>query len=169
MPSSPRSIISHNEPASARFDNTADGIKRLVTWIRKTANPEQLSACLEQTGHYGKDISLALHQMNILGLHLVNPRQIKAYGNQKLRRNKSDTADARLIAQFLQSEHNNLLCWKPQTPDNTKITELSRYAESITRDNAKLKTKCEATTNSLVLRSLNRRIKAHQKDDRRHS
>ena len=89
---------------------------------------------------------------------------VKAYGNQKLRRNKSDTADAKLIAQFLKSEQSNLINWEPQPLDNEKITELSRYAESITRDNARLKTKCEATTKPLILRSLKRRIKAQEKE-----
>ena len=132
--------------------------------MKKYSIISQLSACLEQTGHYGKDVSLALYEMNILSLHLVNPRQIKAYGSQKLRRNKSDTADAKLIAQFLQSEQHDLIDWKPKSSDHTKVTELSRYAESMTKDNAKLKTKCEAVTNPLILRSLKRRIKAQEKE-----
>lgn len=157
-------IISASDLTSSRFDNTASGIKKLLTWIKTNSNTDSLSACLEQTGHYGKAVATALHQLNILSLHLVNPRQVKAYGNQKLRRNKSDTADAKLIAQFLKSEQSNLINWEPQPLDNEKVTELSRYAESMTRDNARLKTKCEATTKPLILRSLKRRIKAQEKE-----
>lgn len=157
-------LITLDETPSARFDNTPAGIKTLITWATKLAPPQQLSACLEQTGHYGKLVAKALFEANILSLHLVNPRQIKAYGSQKLRRNKSDTADAKLIAQFLKSEHGDLISWQPQSADNEKVTQLSRYAESMTRDNAKLKTKCEAATCSIVLRSLKKRIIAQEKE-----
>jgi len=157
-------IICPTLTASQRFDNTTTGIKKLVRWLKSIGNPEQISVCLEQTGHYGKPVAKALSALKLCSLHLVNPRQIKAYGNQKLRRNKSDTADARLIAQFLRSEQSELIPWKPQGADNEKLTELSRYAESITKDSARLKTKCEAVSNPAILRSLNRRIKAQDKE-----
>jgi transposase len=157
-------IISPFETFSARFDNTTKGIKQLITWMKKTADPQHLSACLEQTGHYGKAVARALYKMNIIDVYLVNPRRIKAYGDQQLRRNKSDTADAKLIAEFLESKPKKLIAWEPPSIDNEKVTELSRYADSITRDNAKLKTKCEAATNSIVLRSLKRRIKTQEKE-----
>lgn len=157
-------ILTPEVRASERFDNTSKGIKKLATWLKSKANPDQISACLEQTGHYGMAVAKTLHAMDLCSLHLVNPRQIKAYGNQKLRRNKSDTADARLIAEFLKSEQANLMSWSPQSTENEQITELSRYAESITKDNAKLKTKCEAVSNPAILRSLKRRIKAQEKE-----
>ena len=157
-------ILTPDLKASERFDNTSPGIKKLITWLKSKANPDQISACLEQTGHYGKTVAKALYALGLCSLHLVNPRQIKAYGDQKLRRNKSDTADARLIADFLKSAQPTLIAWEPQPIENEQITELSRYAESITKDNAKLKTKCEAVTNPAILRSLKRRIKAQEKE-----
>ena len=42
----------------------------------------------------------------------------------------------------------------PPSIENEKIAELSRYAESLTADTAKLKTKCEAVSNQAILRSL---------------
>ncbi|MBK1884907.1 transposase, partial [Luteolibacter pohnpeiensis] len=88
--------MGHKEPLSERFDNTPKGIASLLQWLAKLAKPAAISACLEQTGHYSIAISKALHQHGLHALFLVNPRRIKAFGNQKLRRNKSDTADARL-------------------------------------------------------------------------
>lgn len=157
-------IISEINIHARRFDNTESGIKTLTRWLTTIAKPEQLSACMEQTGHYGKAAAKALFEMQLRSVHLVNPRRVKAYGHQKLRRNKTDPADAKLIAHFLRAEHYDLLSWKPPHPDNEKVTELSRYADSMTRDNARLKTKCEASTNSTVLRSLKRRIKAQEKE-----
>ena len=157
-------ILTPNHKISNQFDNTSTGIKKLVTWLKSTGNPDQISACLEQTGHYGKAVAKALYALGLCGLYLVNPRKIKAYGEQQLRRNKSDTADARLIAEFLKSAQETLMKWEPQSIDNEQITELSRYAESITKDNAKIKTKCEAVSNPAILRSLKRRIKAQEKE-----
>lgn len=102
-------IISPLEAATNRFDNTTKGIKALISWVKKTAEPQQLSACLEQTGHYAKPVAKALHELDINSLYLVNPRQIKAFGNQQLRRNKSDTADAKLIAEFIEAKPKRLV------------------------------------------------------------
>jgi transposase len=157
-------LLGPDKTDSKRFDNTDRGIEQLLAWLSSLAPPDQLFACLEQTGHYGYLVSKALHALKISAIFLVNPRQIKAFGEQKLRRNKSDTADARLIAQFLKSEHLELRPWTAQSPDHEAITELSRYADSLTRDSARLKTKCEATNAPAVLRSLRRRIKAQGKE-----
>lgn len=157
-------VITDHDTSSSRFDNSEKGIASLLTWLQKLADPSVISACLEQTGHYGIDIAKALHKLQIHTLFLVNPRQIKAFGQQKLRRNKSDTADAKLIARFLQSEHSELRPWQPKPIENERITELSRYTESIVQEVAKLKTKCEAAREPAVLRSLKRRIKAGEKE-----
>ena len=157
-------LITPTETRSQRFENSDSGIQNLLAWLQPLADFAQLAACLEQTGPYGKAVAKALYSAKVSSLHLVNPRRIKAYGEQKLRRNKSDTADAKLIAEFLRSEHHELRTWKPQPADREQITELSRYAQSLTEDNAKLKTTCESVQNKAVLRSLMRRIKTQKKE-----
>lgn len=146
------------------FPNTSEGIAELISWLRSLCSLHALAVCLEQTGHYGFRTSKALYQQQIHHLYLVNPRQIKAFGQQKLRRNKSDTADAKLIARFLQSEYSDLRVWKPKSLENEKVTELSRYCDTIVREVAKLKTKCEAARDPAIQRSLKRRIKTGQKE-----
>ena len=157
-------LLGPDGPSSERFDNTEPGIVKLTHWISTVAVPASTVACLEQTGHYAKPTAKALHDLDLHALHLVNPRQIKAYAHQKLRRNKSDSADARLIAKFVRAEHHDLQSWSPRSPDHEKVAELSRYAESLTSDTARLKTKCEAVSNPPILRSLKRRIKSQEKE-----
>ena len=157
-------IIGPNASIAQRFDNSDRGIQQLIDWLNQQGAPIEITACLEQTGHYGLQIAKALHHLQIHSLFLVNPRQIKAFGQQKLRRNKSDTADAKLIARFLQAEHSDLRSWEPRSIENERITELSRYSESIVREVAKLKTKCEAVREPAILRSLKRRIKIGEKE-----
>ena len=157
-------IIGPDRLSSERFDNTSTGIKSLLKWLKKEAAVAQLSACLEQTGHYGDAIATALHNFQICSLHVVNPYQIKAFGMQKLRRNKSDTADARLIARFLKSEHSELRLWQPRSQQQQRITELSRYADSLTQDTARLKTKLDAQPEKSITASLKRRIKFQENE-----
>ncbi|MGI9242548.1 MAG: IS110 family transposase [Verrucomicrobiales bacterium] len=90
-------LLLPSEPASAKFDNNREGIVELVSWLSKHGQAKGLAACLEQTGHYGRAVASALFELGINALYLVNPRQIKAFANQRLRRNKSDTADAASI------------------------------------------------------------------------
>jgi transposase len=153
-------LIGQCEPIAFRFDNSIEGIEALQNWLRKNAQADLTAACLEQTGHYGIAVSKALFKQNLSSLHLVNPRQIKAFGQQKLRRNKSDTADAKLIAQFLQSEHTDLRAWSPKSIDQEKVTEFTRYSESIVREMAKMKTQLQSVQDSFLKKSLTRRIKS---------
>lgn len=157
-------IISPGRPSSERFDNTSTGVKSLVKWLNKTTPSTQLSACLEQTGHYGDAIATALHRRGINSLHLVNPQRIKSFGQQKLRRNKSDTADAKLIARFLKAEQSELRPWQPRSPQQQRITELSRHADSLTQDAARLKTRLSAEPEKPVVASLGRTIKFLEKE-----
>ena len=157
-------LIGPAETCSECFDNSAAGIRLLTKWLAKAAPGGQLRACLEQTGHYGDAVVTVLHQLHPTGVYLVNPHRIKAFGMQKLRRNKSDTADAKLIARFLKSEHLELLPWQPRSPDQQRITELSRYADSLTQDTARLKTKLEAQPEKTIAASIKRRIRMQEKE-----
>ncbi len=157
-------ILHFESSYSERFDNNEAGITKLTEWLESIADRSHTIACLEQTGAYSKAVASRLVAAQLSRVHVVNPRCIKSYASRKLRRNKSDTADARLIAEFARAEQFDLRPWTPQPPENEEITELSRYAESLTADNARLKTKCEPVTNPLILKSLKRRIKAQEKE-----
>jgi transposase len=157
-------IISPDQPSSERFDNTPIGVKSLLKWISKTAHTDHLSACLEQTGHYGDLTANALFKSKINSLHLVNPQRIKAFGKQKLRRNKSDTADAKLIARFLQAEQQELRPWQPRSEQQQRVTDLSRHADSLTQDAARLKTRLSSKPEKTVAASITRTIKFLEKE-----
>ena len=73
-------IIGPNDPIAQRFDNSDKGIKKLIDWLDQLGAPIEVTACLEQTGHYGFQVAKALHHLQIHSLFLVNPRQIKAFG-----------------------------------------------------------------------------------------
>ena len=157
-------LISPDTSRSERFYNTSQGIKALITWAQSHCPAQDILVCFEQTGHYGKALTKGLLNKKFNWLYIVNPQKIKAFSQRRLRRNKSDSADAKLIAQFIQSEHKELRVFQMQSIAHEQIKELNRYIETLTQDNAQLKTKSQATDNPVILRSLNRRIKAQEKD-----
>ncbi|MFD2257193.1 IS110 family transposase [Luteolibacter algae] len=128
-------------------------------------SPNKPSAGREtELAECGGAIAAALHMRGMNSLHLVNPQWIKSFGQQKLRRNKSDTADAKLIARFLKAEQHELRPWQPRSPQQQRITELSRHADSLTQDAARLKTRLSAEPEKTVVASLERTIKFLEKE-----
>jgi transposase len=157
-------IIGTAEPASERFDNNPTGIKALLKWLAKQTASAPFAACMERTGHYGDAIAEALYQTQPEAIHLVNPQRIKSFGMQKLRRNKSDTADAKLIAKFLQAEIHELRPWEPKSPVARRIEALGRFAESLTQDIARMKTTIQSQSDKLIIATITRQIKSNEKE-----
>jgi len=65
---------------------------------------------MEATGQYGEALAEYLYQQG-WQVSVINPARIKAYANSKLRRNKTDKADAQLIAEYCLREQPSL--WSP--------------------------------------------------------
>jgi len=97
------------------FSNNTVGYGRLSRWLiaQKTRT---VHACLEATGQYGEGVAEYLYGAGH-AVSVVNPVRIKRYGESKLHRNKTDKADAALIAEFCFKENPPL--WKP-LPDSLK-------------------------------------------------
>lgn len=91
------------------FSNQPKGIQHLQNWLA-VQGVEQLHACLEATGQYGDAVAESLYRSGCQ-VSVVNPARIKHYGQSKLHRNKTDKADAALIAEFCQKEKPPL--WAP--------------------------------------------------------
>ena len=104
------------------ISNTSRGYQSLENWL-KTRRVDKVHACLEATGQYGEAVSEYLfergHQVS-----MVNPARIKRYGESKLHRNKTDKADAALIAEFCQKEKPSL--WQPLSPEIKHLRALIR-------------------------------------------
>ena len=62
-------------------------------------------------------------------LSIVNPALIKAFGQSKLRRNKTDKSDAKLIAEFAQSHRP--AAWTPPPASFKDLQALVRRLENL--------------------------------------
>jgi transposase len=108
-----------------QFDNSIAGFKLLQTWLN-ALHGEPVHACLEATGSYGDALALFLHQAGHQ-VSVVNPCRIKGYAQAKLQRNKTDKADARLIADFCVTQKPPL--WLPPSPEVAELQALTRRIE----------------------------------------
>ena len=110
-----------------RFDNRPKGFKLLHGWLM-SLRIEQAHACLEATGTYGEAVAEFLYEKGHR-VSVVNPLRIKSYAKADLQRNKTDTADARTIADFwLVKDPDD---WHP-LPDEVKhLQALTRRIESL--------------------------------------
>lgn len=94
------------------IDNDAAGFATLLAWLEKH-NVEALHACMEATGTYWEAVAEYLADAGHT-VSVVNPAQIKAFGQAGLVRTKTDRVDARLIAEFCAKQQPEP--WQPPSP-----------------------------------------------------
>jgi transposase len=88
-----------------------------------------LHACLEATGYYGDDVAQFLHEAGYR-VSVVNPARIKGYADSRLSRNKTDAADAALIADFCRTQQPE--AWTPPPAEQRELQALVRHLENLT-------------------------------------
>lgn len=120
-------LIVADKSWNEHFENNPNGFKYMSRWIEKHTHDE-IHACMEATGQYGDALAEYLYQQ---GCHVsvVNPARIKAYASSKLRRNKTDKADAHLIAEYCLREKPAL--WSPPPASFKGLQALVRRLENL--------------------------------------
>lgn len=86
-----------------KVSNDNAGLVKLLDWARGLSEDQALQACMESTGDYGILCALFLSE-NAVPVSVVNPAWIKHYGMALGRLNKTDKADAKLIAQYAREQ-----------------------------------------------------------------
>lgn len=103
--------VNHDKGKSKVFDNTGSGHQELQRWLGERGFvPTNTHVCLEATGPYSEVLASAL----VAGgwkVSVVNPARIKGFAQGELARNKTDRADAALLARFCAAMRPSL--WQP--------------------------------------------------------
>ena len=73
---------------------------------------------MESTGCYSEEAAEFLYNLNFK-VSVINPMQINAFRKSRLIRQKTDSVDAQVIAEFCQK--NNPPIWTPRSPDKKRI------------------------------------------------
>ena len=79
-------------------ENNPKGFAVLSDWLRKHGG-QSAHVCMEATGVYWEAVAEYLSAQTML-VSVINPAQIKAFGQSRLVRTKTDRVDAQLIAAF---------------------------------------------------------------------
>ena len=120
-------LIRERKTRDKSFNNNEEGFTKLAAWLQKQA-VERVHACMEATGTYGEELAIFLssqgHKVSI-----VNPACIKAYGESKLTRNKTDKSDAPLIARYCESEKPE--GWIAPAAEARRLQAMVRHLEAL--------------------------------------
>ena len=83
---------------------------------------------MEATGGWSDELAFFMHERGHL-VSIVNPTQIRAFGQSELSRTKTDKADAGLIARFCAAM--NPPAWEPPKPAERRLKQLVRRRRSL--------------------------------------
>jgi transposase len=109
------------------FENTAEGHRKLSK--RLTRGGMRARICLEATGVYHLDLSLALHATNGIEIMVVNPRAAKDFARAQLQRSKTDRVDARSLLEF--NRRMEFVPWQPPSRMILDLRALSRRIQAL--------------------------------------
>lgn len=149
-------IATHPRGDTLRVANAGDGHEALLAWL-KARRIERVG--IEASGNYEQAVVACLRE-NGFEVAILQPRQVRAYADYKLRRVKNDRSDAALIAECtanLDDLH--------EAPDArlAALAEHLLFIEQIEADVARLKTRLERFKAKRILTEIGRQIAALQR------
>ena len=137
-----------------RFANRKEGFAELGAWLSKH-KVTAVHACLEATGPYSEALALYLHQQGHT-VSVVNPAQIKAFGQSELLRNKDDRPDAGLIRRFCEKQQP--AAWTPPPAHLRALQALTRHLENLIETRQQQINRLEVTNTKEVAKSLRKLV-----------
>ena len=122
-------VLDNGKIRSKVFENTPTGHETLLAWLAAHGHQlEELHACMEATSQYYEKLATFLHDAGIR-VSVINPLQIKAFGESRLSRQKTDRADAALIAHFAEQQSPPL--WHPAPREIRELQRLLARLEAV--------------------------------------
>jgi transposase len=124
---------------SRRFDNALAGFDNLVKHL-----PADAYCVMEATGNYGYALAESLVTAGFR-VAIINPLRIKRYAQMTLCRQKTDSADAKLISEFA---HNQQLGpddqWQPPSDATNDLRQQQTVLEQLKKQRTALLNQIEA-------------------------
>jgi transposase len=117
-------LLSGGQKFCNQFPNQARGFKQLGKWLNSLDIPmQELRAAMEATGRYGLDLAAWLFATGAQ-VSQENPARVKYFAKSCLVRNKTDSADAFLIAEFCRTQATR--AWAPLPLEQEHLRGLNR-------------------------------------------
>lgn len=127
--------------------NNARSAKKILADFKD----QNLHVVMEATGNYGMKLAQGFFDLGV-PVSIVNALCIKRFGQMKLRRSKTDAADAQLIAEYGESQA--LSIWQPKTEVQEQLLQITRSLEDLQLMRTELLNRQEAFA-QLVFREKN--------------
>ena len=148
------SINNDNKLKHRKFVNRSDGFAELSVWLGKQ-KVQQAHVCLEATGPYSEELAFYLQQRGHT-VSVINPAQIKAFGESELLRNKDDRPDAALIRRFCEKQRPP--AWVPPPPHLRQLQALTRHLEDLCETRQQQLNRLESAKTKDVIKSLRKLV-----------
>lgn len=123
-----------------KFGNTPSDRGRLVKKLAKLPN---LTVCLEATGVYHFDLSIALHDAGVR-LMVVNPKASHNFAKVLMKNSKTDAVDANTLAEY--AARMDFVPWARPSGDKIALRSFARRIDALTRQKAAAKNHLHALT-----------------------
>ena len=148
-----------------KFENNKKGFVNLLSWIKSI--DKKVFICLEATGIYSFDLAQYLVQKK-MKVMVVNPIITHAFSKVELTRNKTDKADAQLIARYCEHVVTKggfeQKSYQPKGADYEALQRLITRCDQLEKSKTQEKNRLEASKNKDVSRSIKRLIKAIERE-----
>lgn len=143
----------NGKSTAKQFANDASGHLKLLRWAEHLAGEARAHFCLEATGSYSQDVALFLAEAE-QRVSVVNPARIRFFGLCQRQGNKTDKADAALIALFCRQEQPER--WRAAAPEVRLLVALVRRLHAVQKLLVQEKNRVQAPGQpDVVLESLN--------------
>jgi transposase len=110
-----------------KFANSGSGHKALIACLHKRKAWARVS--LEATGIYSLDLALALDAADKIEVAVLNPKAVNRFA-QTLRRSKTDSADAQVLAEY--SRRMPFIAWRAPSRIGLQLRTISRHIDGLT-------------------------------------
>jgi transposase len=138
-------VLAPNQPSVERqFANSARGHKALIGWLGKSRALVRVS--LEATGIYSMDLALALDAAAGIEVAVLNPKLVHGFA-QTLRRSKTDSADAQVLAEF--SQRMPFTAWQRPPQKAFALRAISRHIETLVVEQTRGRNRLHAAEGSM--------------------
>jgi transposase len=147
---------------SKSFANTPAGWAPLLAWALGLAQQKPCHFALEATACYSDGVALFLCEQN-QKVSVLNPRRVHFAALAAGAGNKTDQADARLIAEFCRKE--NPPVWQPPSPELRTLADLVRRREDLLEALGQEKNRQEQQSlTAFVKQSLQRNVRSLERE-----
>ena len=123
-----------------KFANTPTDRDRLVKKLGKLPG---IIVCLEATGVYHFDLSLALHDAGVL-LMVVNPKAAHNFAKVLMKNSKTDAVDANTLAEY--AARMDFVAWTRPSNETIALRSFARRIDALTSQKAAAKNHLHALT-----------------------